>query len=79
MVRRIPLQRVASPAKCSRHIVPIRSDAPIFQGAGDIDYVCARCDTVICQGAHAGMFTALSFRCVCGELAQVPDEVGALA
>jgi hypothetical protein len=73
------LYRVASPGTCGRHIVPVRTDGPIFQGSGQIDYVCAQCGAVICQGAYVGMFKALSFRCVCGELAHVPDEADALA
>jgi hypothetical protein len=53
--------------------VPVR--AAVFRGHSDIDYVCGKCDAVICEGIRAGALKGLIFFCVaCSAIIRVPEE-----
>jgi hypothetical protein len=58
-------------------IVPASSDgAPAFRGHWSFDYVCGRCERVLCEGVRPGLFYDVVFQCrQCGRLNRVPHDL----
>lgn len=71
---RIRLEVVTSPGGGS-FPTPIPVRAAVFRGHSDIDYVCGKCGSLICEGIRAGAFKGLIFFCVaCSAIIRVPEE-----
>ena len=45
---------------------------PLFVGDGHLNYVCANCFAVLCQGIAPGDLEGIVLRCSCGAINRVP-------
>jgi len=48
------------------------ADGPVFIGEGALDYACASCFAVICEGIAPGDLAGIAVRCSCGTVSRIP-------
>jgi len=69
--RSVPLVHVVGPCK---EALPLfgTPTTPIFIGEGELNYTCATCCRVLCEGIAPGALAGVIVRCSCGTLNSVP-------
>jgi hypothetical protein len=75
--RRIMSLDAAPAAASAARIVYGFVNVPLFMGEGDIDYSCARCHQVVCEGMSDGELAGVVVRCSCGAVNSIPPGRGA--
>jgi hypothetical protein len=80
-VARVSLRRAVRmelvPGRCDEAL-PVQApntEGPVFVGEGALDYVCAACFAVLCEGISAGDLTGVLVRCACGAVNRVPHSL----
>jgi hypothetical protein len=53
-------------------IEALNHGGPVFIGEGALDYVCAKCLRVLCEGIAPGDLAGILVRCGCGAVGCVP-------
>lgn len=66
MMQKISLWVIPKPEPSLRTVVlrdPLQGNGPFITGAGEIDYVCGACGTVLAASVNPNQVTNLVFRC----------------
>jgi hypothetical protein len=68
----VRLERVPGPCDEALPLGPPHPIRPVFSGEGPLQYVCANCFRVLCDGIAPGDLSGLVVRCACGQTNRVP-------
>jgi hypothetical protein len=69
----VRLEGVPGPCDDALPLGPAHPVRPVFSGEGPLQYVCASCFRVLCDGIAPGDLGGLLVRCGCGQTNRVPE------